>query len=378
MAKIVDVETGEIVALDRLDELEAIIGAAFGTFIQVGNAISEIHVGKLYLGRSYPTFSDYMDKRWGWTRDQGYKQMNAAKIGGYLTENVYNSIHPTHESQVRPLSRLMSLPDFSDSMLADAWEEAAMLANGDIPPDKQRPPGEKLVRFVVDAMMPRVSDPPGKFQHVSLLQGRMEEWLPSLGKFQCVVTDPPYGVTDHEWDRAEHEAWLGLLRDALEPQYALFWFCPASLVADTEMILRRLNMPIQSRIVWHRRNMALGSAAKTKFVDSWELAFHVGNRDMNFPPNWSEEWFDVQTFPVPQSNFGDKKLHPTQKPLELIARLVRFGSFPGERVLDPFAGSGTTGAGCPEDRECTLIEREPRFVQIIEERLGVTGKARRG
>src|SRR3972149_7736710 len=110
MAKIVDVETGEIVALDRLDELEAIIGAAFGTFLQVGNAISEIHGGKLYLGRSYPTFSDYMDKRWGWTRDQGYKQMNAAKIGGYLTENVYNSIHPTNESKVRPPSRLTCFP----------------------------------------------------------------------------------------------------------------------------------------------------------------------------------------------------------------------------------------------------------------------------
>jgi len=95
------------------------------------------------------------------------------------------------------------------------------------------------------------------------------------------------------------------------------------------MILRSLVLDIQSRVVWHRRNMAMGSHARFKFIDTWEMIFHCGNREMNFPDKWSEAWFDVQTFAAPQTNFEDTKLHPTQKPIELITRLVEFGSFPG-------------------------------------------------
>jgi len=101
------------------------------------------------------------------------------------------------------------------------------------------------------------------------------------------------------------------------------------------------------------------------------MIFHVGNRELNFPTEWSEAWFDVQTFAVPQTNFNDTKYHPTQKPFELIRRLVEFGSYPGDKILDPFAGSGTTGTACPDDRECTLIEREEEYLSIIEQRLNV-------
>lgn len=367
--------TRAVVAAE-LKRLEAVIERGFATFIEVGNAIAEIRNKELYL-ESYPTFEDYMRERWGWTRQQGYYQIRGAQIGQLLVSNVNDRLHPTHETQVRPLSRLSGHPDFNEGMWLDAWGEAAHLANEGREQSAWHAPTEAIVKAVVNEMMGGHDEPPTTFGHVQLLQGKMEDWLPGLGKFPCVVTDPPYGTTDHEWDRADHEAWLAILRGCLEPQYSFFWFCPASLVADTEMMLRRLSMPVQSRIVWHRRNMALGSAAKGKFIDTWELAFHVGNRDLNFPSDWSEDWFDVQTIPVPQSNFDDKKLHPTQKPLELIERLVRFGSFPGDRVLDPFAGSGTTGAACPEDRGCVLIEREPAFVQIIEGRLGVTSTSRK-
>jgi DNA modification methylase len=364
-------------ALTRsLGELESVIERGFSTFIEVGTAIAEIRDRELYK-KSYPTFEDYMRERWGWGRSTGYRQIKGAQIGLLLVENVADRLHPTHETQVRPLSRLASLPDFDEGMQIDAWNEAAGLANEGKEPKTWHPPTEAFVKAVVNEMMGGHEEPPTNFGHVQLLQGRMEDWLPGLGKFPCIVTDPPYGTTAHDWDKAEHEAWLSLLREALEPSYSMFWFCPASLVADTELLFRRLGMAVQSRIVWHRRNMALGSAAKTKFIDTWEMAFHVGNRDLNFPSDWGDEWFDVQTFPVPQSNFDDKKLHPTQKPLELISRLVRFGSFPGERVLDPFAGSGTTGAACPEDRSCVLIERAPQFVQVIEGRLGVTTQTRK-
>ena len=104
--------------------------------------------------------------------------------------------------------------------------------------------------------------------------------------------------------------------------------------------------------------MAMGSAARNRFIDTWEMILHAGNRELNFPKEWSDAWFDVQTFAVPQSNFTDKKIHPTQKPEALIQRLVEFGSYPGDHIFNPFAGSGTTGAVCPDDRECVMIRRK--------------------
>ena len=212
---------------------------------------------------------------------------------------------------------------------------------------------------------------------VILIHGDMVTVLPTLGRFDLIIADPPYNVTEWEWDRrgpnflAEAKRWLTVCRAALAEQYQLFWFCSPQYAADMEMIFRELGLPIQSRIVWHRRNMALGSDAKQRFIDTWEMVLHSGNAPLNFPPEWDESRFDVQIFPVPQSNFDDMKVHPTQKPLGLIQRLVQFGSVDGARVLDPFAGGGTTGAAAA-GRQCTLIEREEAFVCVIEQRLGKT------
>lgn len=218
----------------------------------------------------------------------------------------------------------------------------------------------------------RVRDNGTLESNVTVLQGDMLDIVPTLGKFALIVADPPYNVTDWSWDviggRDEFisltRQWLGVLIPALEDQYNLFWFCSPVFASDIEMVMRDLDMPIQSRIVWHRRNMAMGSKAKNKFIDSWEMIFHCGTRELNFPSEWSDAWFDVQTFAVPQTNFEDAKVHPTQKPLDLIMRLVEFGSYPGDRILDPFAGSGTTGrAGA--GRECVLIERESEYIELM-------------
>lgn len=68
--------------------------------------------------------------------------------------------------------------------------------------------------------------------------------------------------------------------------------------------------------------------------------------------------------------------HPTVKPIALMRYLVRLITPPGGTVLDPFAGSGTTGqAAIEEDCEAILIEREDAYVQDIERRMARTGEA---
>ena len=194
----------------------------------------------------------------------------------------------------------------------------------------------------------------------------------TIGEFDLVIADPPYNVTNWDWDKIgtpkefieQSRKWLEKTKTFLASEYHLFWFCSPRLATDIELLFRGLDLPIKSRIVWHRRNMAMGSDAKNRFIDSWEMVFHSGNKSLNFPSNWTDARFDVQIFAVPQTNFSDKKLHPTQKPAELVRRLVEFGSRPGDRILDPFAGSGTTGRESA-GRKCTLIEKDDEYAKLL-------------
>ena len=66
----------------------------------------------------------------------------------------------------------------------------------------------------------------------------------------------------------------------------------------------------------------------------------------------------------------NRQSHPTQKPEGLLERMVLASSNPGDFVLDPFAGSGTTLRVCQQlDRRCTGIEINPEYVAMIQKRL---------
>jgi DNA modification methylase len=67
---------------------------------------------------------------------------------------------------------------------------------------------------------------------------------------------------------------------------------------------------------------------------------------------------------------GEPRLHPTQKPLGLMKALILDFTQPGELVLDPFMGSGTTGVACLEHgRRFVGIELDPGYFQIACQRL---------
>jgi len=67
--------------------------------------------------------------------------------------------------------------------------------------------------------------------------------------------------------------------------------------------------------------------------------------------------------------------YPTQKPLRLLERIVAASSRPGDLVLDPFAGSGTTGAAAARlGRRWLLVDRNPVAVEIARARLAAEGE----
>ena len=93
-------------------------------------------------------------------------------------------------------------------------------------------------------------------------------------------------------------------------------------------------------------------------------------------PNGRKRWNGggkraVWTFPLDHhAGGGGQNEHPTQKPLALMLALVADFTDPGETILDPFAGSGTTGvAALRLGRRFVGIERDPKYFDIAVERL---------
>jgi site-specific DNA-methyltransferase (adenine-specific)/modification methylase len=67
---------------------------------------------------------------------------------------------------------------------------------------------------------------------------------------------------------------------------------------------------------------------------------------------------------------GKNKIHPTEKPVEILEYFVELLSNPGDTVLDTFAGSGSTGIACENrNRNCILIERDPAMFEKMQARI---------
>lgn len=214
----------------------------------------------------------------------------------------------------------------------------------------------------------------GRIKH---FEGDCLEILPTLPdkSIDVLLTDPPYSVMDdYEWDKKDDEfyhQWLTALKPKLKDKHTGYIFFDSRRMYEFEGILRQY-FPIRNRIIWIRRNMSMGRVIKSNYISSYEIIFYFGTRDLNLPVIWGPERFDVWNsgtleFAVPQSNYSDKKLHPTQKPFNLIQQLLKVGSYPGDIVLDCFAGSGVTGKVCKltDDLKCILIELDPRYNEII-------------
>lgn len=194
----------------------------------------------------------------------------------------------------------------------------------------------------------------------------------------CIVTDPPYNVTEYDWDQyPDPDGYLKFIRlimvacqRVLKPDYHLFLFADAAYMARMENIVLEVGLELKSRLIWVRKNMSMGRVVEDRFISQWDPIFHCGTKPLNLPAEWGSERGDVQEFAVPQTNFNDKKIHPTQKPLALVQRLVELGSDAGQLVVDPFCGGGTTAVACHIlKRQCITCDTNSDYVALAKARL---------
>lgn len=190
----------------------------------------------------------------------------------------------------------------------------------------------------------------------TLYLGDCRDILPTLGKVDAVVTDPPYGLGDKwqgggggksSWafDPSEAKAWDGQTVDGV---------LGLTDLAETVIIWGGNYYalpPMRCWLIWDKKQN-----------DEWT----TGQAELA----WTNIDKPIRTFRFAQCEQASEgpKLHPTQKPLALMKWCFKW--FEGQVALDPFMGSGTTGVAAVQmQRQFIGIERDERYFDIACKRI---------
>jgi DNA modification methylase len=218
------------------------------------------------------------------------------------------------------------------------------------------------------------------------------------GSADMVLSDVPYGTTQNEWDQPIPFApmWEGLRRVA-KPDAAIVLMAAqpfasklvCSNLADFRYdliwaknkatgFLNAKKQPLRSHehiLVFYRKPPAYAPQMTTGHAPGnyARQTKHSSNYGAQTPTEYggSTERYPTSVLPFAIiNNDSPDKHHPTQKPVELMAWLIRSYTRPGELVLDITAGSGTTAvAAIQEGRRCICIESDPGYVEIARGRV---------
>jgi len=187
----------------------------------------------------------------------------------------------------------------------------------------------------------------------TLYLGDCRDVLPTLGKVDAVVTDPPYGI-EGTWDGGNSHGWGKLSKQAESWDNRPDWFAEWLPTAARKLI------------VWGGQYFNLPASGSWLIWDKVVREFTSGHAEMA----WTNLGLPIRAFNSATCLLANEgKKHPTQKPLPLMQWCLGFIPDAGT-ILDPFAGSGTTGVACAhEGRRFIGIEREPTYFDIACKRI---------
>jgi site-specific DNA-methyltransferase (adenine-specific) len=211
------------------------------------------------------------------------------------------------------------------------------------------------------------------------LEPRALERLCAGSRVSLVITDPPYGIDFRSQSKGNKapiandsardfalflERALPAVRAVMAPGATLYWFAagggPNVALAEAILAVSR-HFTLQNCLAWDKETPGLG----WRWRRSWEAIIEAS---VGTPAHWygGTNRGNVLRWPklIPQEDD-----HPTPKPVDLLADLLRASSRTGQTVLDPFAGSGSTLiAAHLTGRTCCAGELEPGYCELILDR----------
>ena len=246
----------------------------------------------------------------------------------------------------------------------------------------------------------------------TILVGDCIEHMNALpaGSVDLIFADPPYnlqleeGLTrpdqskvdavDDDWDKFESfshydnftRAWLGAARRVLKPTGALWVIGSYHNIFRVGTALQDLGFWMLNDVIWRKAN-PMPNFRGTRFTNAHETliwaardkasrvtfnyeALKQANDDTQMRSDWL---FPICTGNERLTDAEGDKVHPTQKPEALLHRILNATTRPGDVVLDPFFGTGTTGAVAKKlGRHFIGIERDRTYVAAALKRLAAT------
>ena len=191
---------------------------------------------------------------------------------------------------------------------------------------------------------------------ITIYHGDCREIVPQLGRFDLLLTDPPYGIGYAGTMK------LGQVRFGWK-QYEGGWDEDRPNEATLMPAIERAG----KRIVWGGNFFPfLPVSAGWLVWNKVQRNFSMGEGEFA----WTDFLNSVRIFDMARgAALQDGKQHPTQKPLSLINWCISLAG-DVQTILDPFAGSGTTGRAAKDlNKTAVLIEREERYCEIAADRM---------
>ncbi|MBM3517864.1 MAG: site-specific DNA-methyltransferase [Alphaproteobacteria bacterium] len=231
----------------------------------------------------------------------------------------------------------------------------------------------------------------------------------SPGSIDMVFADPPYNLqlegelrrpnhspvagVEEAWDRfadfatydAFSRAWLGAARRLLKDDGTLWVIGTYHNIFRLGAIVQDLGFWILNDVVWRKTN-PMPNFRGRRFANAHEtLIWCARGRDSRYRFNYDalkalneglqmrSDWLLPVCGGPERLKRAGRKAHPTQKPAALLHRVIVSATAPGEVILDPFFGTGTTGAVAKRlGRGFIGIERDEGYVALARERLAAT------
>ena len=230
----------------------------------------------------------------------------------------------------------------------------------------------------------------------------------TAGSVDLVFADPPYNLqlqgdlkrpddsrvdaVDDDWDKFASfsayddftRAWLLACRRVMKPAGTLWVIGSYHNIFRVGTILQDLGFWILNDVVWRKTNpmpnfrgrrftnahetliWATRDAGAKGYTFNYE-ALKAGNDGVQMRSDWT---LPLCTGEERLKGRDGKKLHPTQKPESLLARVILSSSRPDDLVLDPFSGTGTTGAVARRlGRRFIGVERDADYAKAAQKRI---------
>jgi len=202
------------------------------------------------------------------------------------------------------------------------------------------------------------------------------------GTIDLIVTDPPYGIEYQSNSMKEKDALINgdddqapkLLEKALkqlDPKLKkdafIYCFCSWKCYPDFEREVAK-HFKIKTVLVWVKNETGLGDLSSYMERHEFVIFGVRGNKKLNVPAGRgrpSNVFIAEHTY---KKVAGDG--HPTAKPIDLCAELIRLGSSEGEVIVDTFCGSGPTLIAAKQEKRRWLgIEIEPKYATLAKEKV---------